>query len=205
VDSGIPQFGSHLLLTTGHRPLAPHTIRDTRSAFLVFGPNMADAVNCHILFVCTGNTCRSPLAQALCARLLADRLGCEPAELADRGFFVQSAGLAAMIGAEATAEAVAVARELGADLRGHKSQPITLDLLAQTDFLFAMTQAHLEMLAALDLPQRPVLSLLSGGEDIADPIGCSPEVYRECGRQIRHHLETRLADLLQGPARRNES
>src|SRR5262249_36861310 len=173
--------------------------------YCVFGPNMADVVNCHILFVCTGNTCRSPLAQALCIRMLADRLGCEPADLPGHGFFVQSAGLAAMIGAEATAEAVAVARELGADLSGHKSQPLTLDLLAQTDFLFAMTQAHLHMLAALDLPQRPILSLLSGGEDIADPIGCSPEVYRECARQIRKYLEARLADLLQGPARRNES
>src|SRR5262249_43476051 len=109
-------------------------------------PNMADDFSCHILFVCTGNTCRSPLAQAMCARLLADRLGCEPADLPARGFSVQSAGLAAMIGAEATAEAVAVAREMGADLSGHKSQPLTRELLAQTDLLFTMTQAHLHIL-----------------------------------------------------------
>ncbi len=161
---------------------------------------MAETIKCcQILFVCTGNTCRSPLAQALCARLLADRLGCEPADLPGRGFIVQSAGIAAMMGAEATAEAVAVARELGADLSGHKSQPLTLDMLAQTDFLFAMTQAHLQILASLDLPDGPILSLLSGqGEDIADPIGASPEVYRECARQIRQHLEVRLPDLLNG-------
>src|SRR6516165_10637865 len=113
-------------------------------------PNMAENFNCHILFVCTGNTCRSPLAQALCARLLADRLGCEPADLPARGFFVQSAGLAAMIGAEATPEAAAIAREHGADLSGHKSQPLTLDLLAQTDLLFAMTEAHLHILTSLE-------------------------------------------------------
>lgn len=167
---------------------------------------MPDAVDCHILFVCTGNTCRSPLAQALCARLLADRLGCEPADLPGRGFFVQSAGLAAMIGAEATAEAVAIAAEMGADLKGHKSQRLTLELLAQADFLFAMTQAHLQMLSSLELPNGPILSLLSGeGEDIADPIGCSADVYRECARQIRHHLEARVTDLLNVPARRNET
>src|SRR5579859_6473201 len=135
---------------------------------------MADLVDhCQILFVCTGNTCRSPLAQALCARLLADRLGCEPIDLPERGFHVQSAGLAAMMGAAATVEAVAVARELGADLTGHKSQPLTPELLARTDYLYVMTQAHLHILASLGLSGRPILSLLSSqGEDIADPIGC---------------------------------
>jgi len=168
-------------------------------------PNMADDFSCHILFVCTGNTCRSPLAQAMCARLLADRLGCEPAGLPALGFSVQSAGLAAMIGAEATAEAVAVAREMGADLSGHKSQPLTRELLAQTDLLFTMTQAHLHILNSLELPDGPILALLSGnGEDIADPIGCSPEVYRECGQQIKQHVEARLTDLLNVPARRNQ-
>jgi protein-tyrosine phosphatase len=166
---------------------------------------MAESRDRHILFVCTGNTCRSPLAQGLCARLLADRLSCEPADLPTRGFFVQSAGLAAMIGAEATAEAVAAARELGVDLSGHKSQPLTVELLARTDFLFAMTQAHLHLLTSLELPQGPMLALLSGqGEDIADPIGCSADVYRECARQIQQHLEVRLTDLLTLPPRRNE-
>jgi protein-tyrosine phosphatase len=167
---------------------------------------MAEVVeSCQILFVCTGNTCRSPLAQALCARLLADRLGCEPADLSEHGFIVQSAGLAAMIGAGATLEAVAVAREFGADLTGHKSQPLTPELLARTDFLFAMTQTHLHLLSSLGLSNRPILSLLSDqGEDIADPIGASAEVYRECARQIRKHLEARLTELLNGLARRNQ-
>jgi protein arginine phosphatase len=167
---------------------------------------MAETDKRHILFVCTGNTCRSPLAEALCVRLLADRLGCEPADLPERGFFVQSAGLAAMMGAEATAEAVAVARELGADLSKHKSRPLTLDLLAQTDFLFAMTQAHLHLLKSLDLPEGPTLALLSGnGEDIADPIGSSSEVYRECALQIKKQLEARVTDILELAARRTES
>src|SRR5207253_2534389 len=53
---------------------------------------------CRIVFVCTGNTCRSPLAEALCKKLLAERLGCAPQELPGRGFIVHSAGLAAMMG-----------------------------------------------------------------------------------------------------------
>src|SRR5207245_9226247 len=53
---------------------------------------------CEIVFVCTGNTCRSPLAEALCKKRLAERLGCAPPDLPRHGFAVQSAGLAAMIG-----------------------------------------------------------------------------------------------------------
>ena len=57
------------------------------------------------VFVCTGNTCRSPLAEGLCKKLLAERLGCPAEELPQRGFLVISAGIAAMMGGEAAAEA----------------------------------------------------------------------------------------------------
>ena len=63
---------------------------------------------CLVVFVCTGNTCRSPLAEALCKKRLADALGCAMADLPGRGFFVCSAGLAAMMGGPAAAEAVDV-------------------------------------------------------------------------------------------------
>ena len=151
---------------------------------------------CRILFVCTGNTCRSPLAQALCSKLLAERLGCTPEELPQRGFVVQSAGLAAMIGGEAAAEAVTVARELGADLSSHRSQPLSRELLEQADFLFAMTRSHLQMLLDIDLPGTAVPRLLSAaGDDIPDPIGSPAEVYRDCARQMLRHLEEVLPEL----------
>src|SRR5207253_3189276 len=105
-----------------------------------------EAAPCRIVFVCTGNTCRSPLAEGLCRQLLADHLRCAAEELGKRGFCVQSAGLAAMIGAEATPEAVAAAAELGADLTGHGSRPLTIEMLLQADRLFAMTASHLRML-----------------------------------------------------------
>ena len=71
---------------------------------------LARQTNCLIVFVCTGNTCRSPMAEALFKKRLADRLGCTVDELPARGFSVLSAGLAAMMGAEAADEAIAVAR-----------------------------------------------------------------------------------------------
>lgn len=157
-------------------------------------PEMVDWQN--ILFLCTGNTCRSPLAEALCKKLLAERLGCTPAELPQRGFFVQSAGLAAMMGEEAAEEAIVTAQELGADLSGHGSQPVTADLLNQADFIFVMTQSHLRLIAEFysHLEIRPRL-LSTEGEDIPDPIGRGPQVYRDCAREILRHLEKLLPEV----------
>src|SRR5262249_18427110 len=127
---------------------------------------------CMIVFVCTGNTCRSPMAEALCKKLLAERLGCTPDDLTQRGFVVLSGGLSAMMGGGAAAEAIGVAQEMGADLSQHASQALSRDIVAQADFLMAMTHGHLRALTA----QYPQLGsrarlLSADGSDIADPIG----------------------------------
>jgi L-threonylcarbamoyladenylate synthase len=159
---------------------------------------LADLAQCRILFVCTGNTCRSPLAMALCRQLLAQRLGCAIAELPQHGFQVLSAGLAAITAEPASPEAVIVAQELGGDLKEHRSQPLTVDLLAQADCLFAMTTSHLRMFEAFDRLPGPAPSMLSpSGRDIADPIGYDIGVYRQCARQIQECLEERLPQLLE--------
>ena len=71
--------------------------------------------------MCTGNTCRSPLAEALAKKVLADRLGCTADELPGRGFWVLSAGVSAYGGGPASEESVTVAAEFGADLSGHRA------------------------------------------------------------------------------------
>jgi protein-tyrosine phosphatase len=151
---------------------------------------------CLVVFVCTGNTCRSPLAEALCKKLLAERLGCAVEELPRRGFIVLSAGLAAMMGGGPAAEAVEVAHEMGADLTGHLSRPLTAKVVAQADYLVAMTQGHLLALADQfpGVGPRPRL-LCADGTDLPDPIGGDQDVYRDCARQILQHVERFLAEL----------
>jgi L-threonylcarbamoyladenylate synthase len=153
---------------------------------------------CVVVFVCTGNTCRSPLAEGLCKKLLADRLGCAAAELPKRGFYVLSSGLAAMIGGAAALDAVEVGRSFGADLTGHQTRPLTEDLAAQADFLIAMTRGHL--MALTDhyprMGSRPRL-LSPRGDDLADPIGSPREIYQECAEQIRRCLEPLVAEMMQ--------
>jgi len=153
---------------------------------------------CRILFVCTGNTCRSPLAAALCRKLLADRIGCAQPELPGRGFLVQSAGLAAILGAEATPEVVAIAAEQGADLGDHRSQALGLEMLAWADHLLTMTQGHLRLLESLELDVGPRPRLLSPrGDDVDDPLGGGPEVYQACADQLLACLRERLPEFLE--------
>jgi protein-tyrosine phosphatase len=151
---------------------------------------------CLIVFVCTGNTCRSPLAEALCKKRLAERLGCEAGELPARGFFVLSAGLAAMMGGGAAPEAVEVARTYGTDLEGHHSRPLTPELAAQADYLVVMTRSHARSLREQfpRLGAEPRL-LDPSGTDVTDPIGCEAPVYEQCGRDIWQHLEALVAQL----------
>ena len=133
---------------------------------------------CRIVFVCTGNTCRSPMAEAICKKRLAERLGCGIDDLPRRGFLVQSAGLAAGEGLPAAEEAVAVARSLGVDLSRHESRLLTPELAEQADHLLGMTYSH--VLAICDYFPVQARLLSPTGDDVDDPIGQPLEVYEEC-------------------------
>jgi tRNA threonylcarbamoyl adenosine modification protein (Sua5/YciO/YrdC/YwlC family) len=151
---------------------------------------------CQVVFICTGNTCRSPMAQALCEKMLAERLDCTPAELPAHGFCVQSAGLVAMIGDEAAPEALTVGREFGIDLTRHESRPLTARLALQADYLIGMTQSHLLAVATRFPEASARVRLLSAeGGDLPDPIGCEEEVYRECAQRIVRDLERLVPEL----------
>jgi protein-tyrosine phosphatase len=150
---------------------------------------------CWIVFVCTGNTCRSPLAEALCKKLLADRLGCAVEELPARGYHVVSAGVSALGGGPAAAEAEQVARGFGADLSAHRSQPLTMELAARADYLLGMTRSHVRALMDYFGHLGVVPRLLDPVGDIADPIGSDQQVYDECGQQIWRQLETFVTEI----------
>ena len=154
------------------------------------------------LFVCTGNTCRSPMAEALFRKFLSERLECTEEELVDRGYIVISAGLAAANGLPASPEAVDVVRERGANLSGHVSQPLTDQLLDQADHIYAMTRGHLASIKASrpDVADRVEL-LVRDGSDIPDPISAGRAAYLECERQI----ETQTRSIVDTIEIRNDS
>jgi protein-tyrosine-phosphatase len=151
-----------------------------------------------ILFLCSGNTCRSPMAAAIATRILADRLQIPPADLPLRHVVIQSAGLHASRGLRATREAVEAVQPFGGDLSAHLSQPATAEgggLLRRADVVYTMTSAHREEL--LDLfpwAERKTFRLDPEG-DIADPIGAPLAVYQRVARRLAAVVQDRLNEL----------
>lgn len=135
-----------------------------------------------IIFICTGNTCRSPMAEGLLREML-KKNGTD-------GIVCSSAGINAFAGDEAQPNAIAAAAELGADISEHRSRPYHPDMAGETDLFVCMTPLHAMMLA--DVPGEKKV-ILAGG--IPDPYGGELEEYRVCAQKIASGLEELLEEL----------
>ena len=180
----------------------PALVRVADSAWALVEPgrlghdDLVRAAGTILLFVCTGNTCRSPMAEAICKRLLADRVGCAVGELETRGYVVLSAGLSAMPGSRATSEAVETVREMGASLESHASRLLTPALVLQSDWVVVMTRDHHDAILEVHPEAADRLLLLDPhGSDVIDPYGSSREIYRKTASLIANHIRELFSRL----------
>lgn len=147
----------------------------------------------NILFVCTGNTCRSPMAEAVAREELARREW--------RHVEVASAGVGALDGDSASEHAVAVLEERGVDLRGHRSRLLTPELIEWADLILAMSGSHLGPIARMGGEDK--MSLLGdfaaggpgSGNSVRDPYGGELRDYQEAERQISRLVSDALERL----------
>lgn len=143
-----------------------------------------------IVLVCTGNTCRSPMAEAILKDLL------KKAGHGLESVLVLSAGVAASEGAMASSQAVDVMEERGLDLSNHQSRPLSDAIIDRADLILTMTRGHrAAILAAWPDRSDQVRTLRRDGGDIADPVGSSVEIYQQCADQIERELASWIAEL----------
>lgn len=140
------------------------------------GGHIIDAQSREIIFVCTGNTCRSPMAEGIFN------------SFPQKGFFATSAGLSAASGEKPSKNSVAVLSEIGIDIKNHRARRLTPEMVENAALVITLTRAHKN--AVLNIQNRPLQKVMTLGEaarenrDILDPYGGTIEIYRACRDEI---------------------
>jgi protein-tyrosine-phosphatase len=145
-----------------------------------------------ILFVCSGNTCRSPLAEAIARNLLPERAGFDVE--------VASAGTSALEGSPASGFSLEVASEHGLDLSNHRAHVLDRETVRAADLIVTMSVRHRDTVGALDPDALEYTYLLTNFSDhlhgeIPDPIGSGRDMYERTYLAIRDCIESMAGRL----------
>ena len=148
------------------------------------------------LFVCTGNTCRSPMAKGIFRKYLAEKLQCKVDQLDKMGYKVCSAGVMNTAGFPASDEAIVACAAKGIDIKAHRNKGLSKELIDESDFIFAMQRMHLDRIIALSPEAVNKCFLLAGNEEIPDPIGHPQEFFNNCAEFIEKAVKKRIGELV---------
>ena len=146
-----------------------------------------------ILIVCTGNICRSPMAEGMLRQMIADR--------SIHACRVRSAGTHAMDGRPAEPHAIEAARDRGVNIAGHRARSLDREMVDRADLILVMETGQADLIARVLAPARQAQALrllaefspAAGTREIDDPYGQPLETYRDCARL----MQTCLAGVLE--------
>lgn len=139
----------------------------------------------HIIFICTGNTCRSPMAEGLFRAHGGEQ---------ETGLAAASAGLFTQDGLPASDNAVTAAKELGADISAHRSRVLTHDMAQSARYLVCMTGAHYDRVCEL-FPDCADKVFTLTQRDVSDPFGGNLETYRRAAAEIDEGVRSIIGRL----------
>jgi protein-tyrosine phosphatase len=163
----------------------------------VYSQAQLDAMSAvKFLFVCTGNTCRSPMAEGIFRKYLAEKLQCNVDQLNKIGYKICSAGVMNVAGVPASAEAIAACAAKGIDLTAHRNQGLSKELIEESDLIFAMERMHQQKIIAFSHEAANKCFLLAGDEGIADPIGHPQEFFNSCADIIEVAVKKKISELV---------
>ncbi|MDT8303713.1 MAG: L-threonylcarbamoyladenylate synthase [Sedimentisphaerales bacterium] len=150
----------------------------------------------NFLFVCTGNTCRSPMSEGIFRKYLAEKLQCKVDQLEQVGYKVSSGGIMDTSGFPASAGSIAACATKGVDIKAHRNKGLSKELIEESDYIFAMEPIHQERIIALSHEAVDKCFLLAGSQGIADPIGRPQELYNNCADMIEAAVKRRISELV---------
>jgi protein-tyrosine phosphatase len=185
LDGGPTKIGTPSTVIKVHE----HHIEILRSGALT-RDQIQTALQLEIVIVCTGNTCRSPLAEMLLKKKMATACGIPIGQLPQHGILICSAGITANNGSPAAEQAINVLGKQDLDLTNHSSQPLSYALANSADLILTLSNSHQRTIVHEWPEFTDKTSLLANdGTSVNDPIGGSYEIYQQCANQIDTHLD----------------
>ena len=153
-------------------------------------------VRTEIVMICTGNSCRSPIAEYLFRNELARRLGMPVSDLAKHGYYVSSAGTVAADGGPISEFSHKELARRGIDASAHRSRPLTIELIQRSERIFAMSYEHRRAVIDMAPSAADRVFLLDERGPVADPIGGGAPEYHNCAMHIERAIGARLEEFV---------